>query len=451
MIRKIFMLVAILSASLYVPSQANAQFSLGKVKDKVKKEIKKNVNQSAKQAKEQAQDAVSTQTSGTIAATTDDDGFNPYKTYTPSAEAKAADRFATDETIKPGFTKSVGQIHATYEHLGALYNANDGVKAPYQPYYTDNNRAFYFTGTGVDNTINETFSKMLMKAIAADSHNIYWITDYINIDPDNPALVVPKDEMFLNALACQYIADPKSTFAFELWLKADVYKKEFSMQCKLGLEDEIRGMVDSEHMLPAKYSDWCREREWAVQNLVAQYIPYTELAKIANKYNKLFKDATDPTQKLMHFLVMRRLTSTYMPSVDGYSRNEDTFRLISATIDNTDAGLLYMNAAGANTAPVSEPKGVAVSADIKKLAESVVGKFVSPGAKVEKIIYFESKWHTLKNPKWPYNVIAYSLPCAIVTVENGKRYLQQANLTKDAKSSNAFMQAGSDAMKRPLK
>lgn len=54
------------------------------------------------------------------ATSTDEKGFDPYRNYVPSNEAQAADRFATDETIKPGFTKSVGQIHATYEHLDAI-------------------------------------------------------------------------------------------------------------------------------------------------------------------------------------------------------------------------------------------------------------------------------------------------------------------------------------------
>lgn len=436
------------------PTPASAQFGLGKLKEKVKKEVKKEVRSKVREKEREAKNAVESKARSVVKGTSNDGSgadFNPYKKFTPSAECKASDRYATDATVKPGFTKSVGQIHATYEHLDAIYNAADGVHAPYQPYYTDNNRAFYFTGTGVDDVINETFGKMLMKAIAADASNIYWITDYINIDPDNPALVVPKDEMFMNALACQYIADPKSIFAFELWLKADMYKNEFSMQCKLGLQDEARGVVDGEHMLPGKYRQWCQQREWAAQNMAAEYIPYAELVKLANKYNKLMKDASDPTQKLMHFLVLRRLVSSYMPSANGFSKSDDAYRLMSTVVESTNAGELYMNAAGAHAEPVAEPKGVAVNASIKKLANSVVGKFVAAGAKVEKIIYLDSKWHTLKSPKWPYDVIAYSLPCAVVTVENGKRYVQQAVLTKDAKSSDAFMQAGTDSMKRPLK
>lgn len=461
--KKVSVLLALFAVSFVFGPSVDAQLNLGKLKNKLEKKVKTEVKNGVKtEVKDRAKDQVveqvkdqnavsSLSTTGSAVTNSEKDGFDPYRKYNPSEAAKAADRFATDETVKPGFTKSIGQIHATYEHFDGIYNAADGIKPPYQPYYSESNRIFYFTNTGLDDNIHKLFGDMLMKSIAADSQNAYFVTDYVSIDENNPSVVVPKDEMFLNALTCQYIADPKSIFAFELYLKAEVYQNGFSSQRYLGMDDMTSGMIDKEHILASKYRDWCREREWAAQSLASEYIPYAEIIKLVDKYNKLYKEATDPTQKLLHFLTLNSLVNVHMKNAKGFSKSDDKYRLMTAMIDNTNKGELYMNAAGANAEPVSEPKGVGVSADIKKLAESVVGKFVSKGAKVEKIIYHESQWHSLKNPKWPYEVIAHSLKCAVVTNENGKRYIQEAVLTKDAKSSNAFMQAGTDAMKRPLK
>ena len=434
-------LMAVAAMATALSPQAYAQFGLGKVKNKI-----------VKTAKDKAREVTSetATTTNTASAVTEDGVFDPYRTYTPSAEALAADRYASDQTVKNGFTKSVGQIHATYEHLDAIYTREDGVHAPYQPYYTLGHMAFYFTGTGLDDTINETFGKMLMKAIAADAQNIYWITDYIAPDENNPSVVVPKDEMFVNALSCQYIADPKSIFAFELYLKVDMYLNCFSMQCKLGLDDEIAGKVDKDHILPAKYKQWVREREWAAQDLASRYISYAEMVKLADKYYKLYSSATDPVLKLMHFLVFDRLVEAYLPKTPGFTKSDDAYRLAYGRTQDVNRGALYQDAMASKAEPVAEPKSVAVGADIKRLAEKAAREYVTSGT-LEKIIYLEAQWHPFKNPKWPYNIIAYGLPCAVVTVENGKRYLQKVMLTKDAKTSKAFMQADTDSAKRPLK
>ena len=53
---------------------------------------------------------------------------NYRKIYEPSAEAVAADPNAKNTTVDKGYTKSIGQIHAFYEHL-------DTKRFPYQPYY----------------------------------------------------------------------------------------------------------------------------------------------------------------------------------------------------------------------------------------------------------------------------------------------------------------------------
>ena len=310
---------------------------------------------------------------------------------------------------------------------------------------------FYFNGTGLDDITNERFGKMLMQSMAGSPASPFVVTDYVSIDPKNPGIVVPIDETFLNALACQYIADPKSKLAFEMYLKGDMYQNCFDVERKLGMKDMTSGMIDAEHMLHPDYRKWCRERAWMAEDLAAEYIGYDELMNLAIKYKDLYNKTSDPTQKLMHMLVITRLTDTFLPKANQAADNDANYRLLKGFLDNINKGEIYNNVAAAHAEPVSEPKGVTVGADIKKLAESVVGEYVTPGATVEKIIYLESEWHPFKNPKWPYDIIAYGLPCAVVTVENGKRYVQEVTLTKDAKTSKAFMQAGSDSMKRPLK
>ena len=98
---------------------------------------------------------------------------------------------------------------------------------------------------------------------------------------------------------------------------------------------------------------------------------------------------------------------------------------------------------------IDEPKGVAVTAAIKA-AGTKAGKEYA-GDKFEKVIYLESKWRTLKNPQYPYNIIGYVLNCATVTKRGDKRQLQYTVLTKSPDGSRYFMQAASDASYYNLK
>ncbi|MDD2529457.1 MAG: hypothetical protein PHW35_01430, partial [Lentimicrobiaceae bacterium] len=56
------------------------------------------------------------------------DENNNKKKNTPSAQTLAADPKASDQTVEPGFTKSISEIHAAYEQL-------DPKVFTYQPYY----------------------------------------------------------------------------------------------------------------------------------------------------------------------------------------------------------------------------------------------------------------------------------------------------------------------------
>ena len=85
-----------------------------------------------------------------------------------------------------------------------------------------------------------------------------------------------------------------------------------------------------------------------------------------------------------------------------------------------------------------------------KAAGTKAGKEYA-GDKFEKVIYLESKWRTLKNPQYPYNIIGYVLNCATVTKRGDKRQLQYTVLTKSPDGSRYFMQAASDASYYNLK
>lgn len=84
-----------------------------------------------------------------------------------------------------------------------------------------------------------------------------------------------------------------------------------------------------------------------------------------------------------------------------------------------------------NMTPVDMPKGVSVSADIKSNGDAAAKKWAQ-AANLEyvKTIYLENKWHTFKNPKYPYNITHYSIPAAVIGKKGDKYVMQKMDLQK---------------------
>lgn len=466
------------AALMLATPDANAQFGLGKLKkkveNKVKDKVKKKVDQTVDKATDKALNAAEDKVDNTVNKAVNkavDKGAEAVgvskedqssmggslswseqqdalyqvpdynKTYKPSAEAKAADPKAEDKTVEPGFTKSIGAIHAAYEHIGEKNTF-------YSPYYKVGNNSFYYTHKEGDKNVENIFWNMFKKSIAADPNNIYWVTDYVTIDTDNPGVVVPADELFINSWMCLFMADPKSSKALDLYMKADAYANAglMSSQRQLGLNDMTNGVVDDEHILPANFTATKRQREFAAEGLLFDCYSYADLVKYAQGCAAKVKNGTDVNDRMLNFLILDRLVDHFLPN---YSecRNDNSFRLLE-NVRNSNRNLYDLSVAE-NGEAVAEPKGVKVSAEIQSMGTKAAKEYVT--GTLEKVIYLESQWHPYKSPKWPYEIVGYGLSCAVISTENGQRYIQYTTLTKSPNGGNCFMQAGTDAQKRRVK
>ena len=135
---------------------ANAQ--LGNIMNKAKQKAQEAVENATKNVKgaaqekasatvEQTQETVVQQTQETVQQTQAqvEQDLNKPK---PSPEAIAGDSLALREDILPGFTKSIGEIHALYETL-------DPKVYPNRPYYQRLNSTFYRMHTKLSNTLHD--------------------------------------------------------------------------------------------------------------------------------------------------------------------------------------------------------------------------------------------------------------------------------------------------------
>jgi hypothetical protein len=87
-----------------------------------------------------------------------------------------------------------------------------------------------------------------------------------------------------------------------------------------------------------------------------------------------------------------------------------------------------------NMKPVDVPSGVSVSADIKAKGDAAAKKWAQAANLVYvKTIYLENKWHTFKNPKYPYNVTHHSLPTVVICKKGDKYVMQKMDLQKTLK------------------
>lgn len=439
---------------------ADAQFGkLGsKLKDKAKKAATETVDKSKKKAKEEATSKVAEQTgiasesgtsSETVCYSTTPNrlvGCPDYrKTYKPSDAAKAADPDATNSTVSYGFNKSIGDIHAAYEQF-------DKSVSLYQPYYSGENKFFWeLGGDDYQNRLGYYISYMKKNLLA--EYNSQFCPDWAQIDPNDKSIVVPADETFLNPWMCQYIADPTSKTAFTLYIYAYTYyalPRVFAMR-HYNMKDEQQGFVSDKTMLPGGFAQMKRARAAAALELATTVMPIETIIELAQSFvARMDNESEDSFSRFFNF-VLAEGTMQLISKHDDYDNhsNDTSLRKVSMAIDATkghELELAYKADAGPS---IDEPKGVAVSADIKA-AGTKAGKEYA-GDKFEKVIFFASKWKTLKNPNYPYEVRGHVIDCAVVIKRGDKRQLQYTALMKSPDGSRYFMQAAGDALYHNLK
>lgn len=438
---------------------ANAQLNgvLNKAKKAAKSAVEKTVSDSKStagasttqsQAGTQSQTAAQTQEAAApeAAASNDDKDLPFYEIkYTPSAEAVAADPKVSDQTIASGFTRPVGDIHALYEHI-------DLDNFPYNPYYKHTD---FFCMDVDDKFLYNIFITKVSNILLVDSGGSHLMDNkFTYVDEGNKNLVVPVDETFRNAWEWQFIADPRSVKAFAYYANSLTMQdpRGFKAYYKYDIENEAEGIVNSKQgwMLPSKFFNVRRQREDLAYSLALTVFPFQDLLDFTKTVVDRIDNSNGP-MKILAYVEGNVLLYSMIPNHDDYADNKDsdTERMLKMKLNTYNYSEMLQAYGAENAAPVDEPKGVAVAADIKAKGTQAAKEYA--GDKFVKIIFLRATWETFKEFDYPYRVMSYGMPVAIVTNENGKNLIQNCDLQKSPDGSRWYVSAGKNPAKQPLK
>lgn len=259
---------------------ANAQFKgLGnKLKGKVEKTVKEKIEKKKQEVKEAVKKSTgvdSESDSGTVSGSSESGvgSFDYKKTYTPGDKAKAADPLATSTEVWEGFNKSVGQLHGAYENM-ADFTVN------YQPYYADNNKYYWVLNKDSENRILNAFLSIFKLQMASDIDHKKTLDMWGEVED---GMVIPADEMFLNAYQTQFIADPTSTQALLFYLYADTYLNNMAFsQFRYALKDNFT--TEDGNILPKNFYTQRKERRQQADQLANTVASYDTMLGWAEKY-----------------------------------------------------------------------------------------------------------------------------------------------------------------------
>lgn len=412
---------------------ATAQFkSLGnKLKNKAEKVVK---DKKETKAKDNVENKIQSSTSS---GTSDSGAFDYNKKYTPSAEAVAADPLASSTEVKDGYTKSVGDIHAFYENV-----PDEFVMSCLKPYYTEKNKIWYDLSPDAHNRLMYAYMTMFNDLLSASMDRPLAIASYAEVAP---GVQVPLDEAFKNAWTLQYLADPTSASAFKDYLYAYAYKA-YSNYPWLSWQQPA-GSV-----LPSDFTTKGYARDDMAKKLATTVLPYTTLQQLADSFIADIDKTEKPFAKYFYWIMADKILNDFMPAHKDHDQSNDAYRAKVAQFEskygNGNATLGNMLIAS-NKPAVAEPKGVAVSADIKAMGDKA-GKEIAYG-EYEKLIYHSSKWTVLKEDVWPYKIKGYSIPVSIIFKKGGKRWTISGALVKAPQGNHCFVQNGDPSTASPLK
>lgn len=427
---------------------ANAQFDLKKLGDKVKNKVENKVSDKVQTKKDQI---VKEKTEKIKAAVPKPDaaigkgGYDYKKNYKPSAAALAADPKAADQTVPPGFTKSVSAIHAAYEHL-------DPVAFTYQPYY--NYKFFYYLNDKEHDLFHENqFYHLLMKLAALYPGDSYYAS-FVGIDTPDGKRYVTEDEFMRNAYTALFMADPTSAEGWDKFVMAIMFSNQFfETKMYYKVHDSNKGIVDEKtgNLLVAssltKYDGIQDLREEAALDLATSVISIDFIRTYLNGLFTELKTETNPYIKFKLYYQIDALMMRVLRKHKNYKESDGANRTLEGAYSVMQAQRMDIESEARmlTVKAVEVPKGVSIdattSAKVNALAKEMHGEnFV-------KTIFLGNKWKDFKENKYPYRVMHLSIPVAVIIKKNDKYLINYYDVAKSPHGGdwNLMVQMGATA------
>ena len=428
---------------------ANAQFDLKKLGDKVKNRVETKVTETVISKKDRIKTDQSNKINAAIPRTDDVIGkigtYDYKKKYKPSAAALAADPKAADQTVPPGFTKSVSAIHAAYEHL-------DPAVFTYQPYYKYK-ELYYLNDKEHDYFHENQFYYLLMKLAALSPGDIYYAA-FVGIETPDGKRYVTEDEFLRNAYTALFMADPTSAEGWDKFVMAIMFSNQFyESKIFYNVYDSNKGIVDEKtgNLLPTpsltKYDAVQDSREEAALDLARSVISIDFIRNYINGLFTQIKAETNPLVKFKLYYQIDALMSRVLKKHKNYKESDAANRTLEGAYSVIDAQRMDIesDARMVSAKPVEVPKGVSVdattSAKVNALAKEMHGEnFV-------KTIFLGNKWKEFKENKYPYRVMHLSIPVAVIIKKNNKYLINYYDVAKSPHGGdwNLMVQMGATA------
>lgn len=436
-LNRILALSAVIALAFAATTPAEAQF--GGLLNKAKKAAKEKVDKKAKEAKNKAENAArgaigdAAENAGVPgAAGLSDDESNAYegaygglndlyaKNLKPSAEAVAADPKASVTTVEQNYTKSPAQMRGVWEKLSPeLF--------PYQPYYAQENIAYYDTDGKTPVVVYYKICDVLENADRTMRLGGV-LSEFVEYkDGTN----VPIVELLLNPYFAEFFADSQGYVPYNHFVRASIVASAMPTKIKLNTKDDgykytitmgdgsTVSLFEKEEPRTGRWHKVKGRAEAMAMSVTPIEIIGGAINNAINRYKKHKADGN--TKQIIITSREIQLMMKHLQGHDNYEQRKKDFEpLIRAyePIQDSYRSLLQSNY-DASAPAVAMPKGVSVSAALQNTANAEGKK--QWGDKFVKAIFTTSKWTEFKNPKYPYQVMHRSMDVDFIT-KDGDNY-----------------------------
>jgi hypothetical protein len=297
----------------------------------------------------------------------------------------------------------------------------------------------------------DIFNKVFARVGSTEA---YGLTDYITYGPDKKT-AFPVDEIPRYAWTKAFVDNPTldyfKVFAMALLYDTPTYMTylHYSMNnATSGVVNTNKGWMLAWPSETAMISERRNREEYAVE-IAQKKIALKDICEYTlMQYQRAEAALEKGSASLAHGYFMAEAIKTRV--IEGHSQynaSDEMVRKVEAESAKWQAnqGEMYrrmINLCSTSAmAPVDVPAGVSVAADIKSNGDAAAKKWAAT-AKLEyvKTIYLDSKWHTFKNPKYPYNITHYSVPCAVIVKQGDKYMMQKMDLQKTVNGQYGVVQ-----------